>query len=101
MGYRVGNIINNVRNKCIGANPEGESGPGGPPSSRSERFRVSEIKKGPTCSTYKKAAIGDLYRPGGPPVSERKLKRGPTCSTYKKAAIGDLFACGAYENRFP
>ena len=68
MDYRVGNIINNVRNKCIGANPEGESGPGGPPSSRSERFRVSEIK------------------------------RGPTCSTYKKAAIGDLFACGAYEN---
>ena len=32
MGYRVGNIINNVWNKCIGANPEGESGPGGPPS---------------------------------------------------------------------
>ena len=55
MDYRVGNIINNVRNKCIGANPEGESGP------------------------------------GGPPVSERKLKRGSTCSTYKKRPHCDLF----------
>ena len=69
MGNRVGNIINNVRNKCIGANPEGESGPGGPPSSRSERFRVSEIKKGTrlVCSTNK----GPQLRP---------------------------FICGAYEN---
>ena len=28
----------------------------------------------------------------------KETKKGPTCSTYKKAAIGDLFACGAYEN---
>ena len=74
MDYRVGNIINNVRNKCIGANPEGESGPGGPPSGMEWSAFAKQNKIRSTCSTYKKAAIGDLYRPGGPPVSERKLK---------------------------
>ena len=28
----------------------------------------------------------------------KETKKGSTYSTYKKAAIGDLFACGAYEN---
>ena len=32
--------------KRIGANPEGESGPGGPPSDRRERVRCGEQKKG-------------------------------------------------------
>ena len=33
--------------KRIGANPEGESGPGGPPSEWCERVCVSKLKKGP------------------------------------------------------
>ena len=32
--------------KRIGANPEGESGPGGPPSDHRERVRCGELKKG-------------------------------------------------------
>ena len=32
--------------KRIGANPEGESGPGGPPSDHRERVRCGKLKKG-------------------------------------------------------
>ena len=77
--------------KRIGVNPEGESGPGGPPSDHRERVRCGKLKKGtgsfPSAGinekTEAKRADSAKRTPGGRQATkgsafdEVKLKQGP------------------------